>query len=145
MFRNFRSEQVREESKQRLLAQVKPFSFTNTATSPATLRRNTNTAAAGSERKSFGHGFGSKMNKDFFSSNRNHELYLLTQKENLEELGLNNTKPSKHQQKQSLRQCLRAHHHDKKYEPPSFKAKPAPPRTRALMAAVRLREQQEYR
>jgi hypothetical protein len=51
---------------------------------------------------------------------------------------LNNTKPIK-----SKKYCASGHANIKTMN--YFKANPAPPRTKALMAAMKLKEQQEYR
>lgn len=52
---------------------------------------------------------------------------------------LNNAKPTK-----SSRRCA-SHHTNNIRMVNHFKASPAPPRTKALLSAMRLKEQQEYR
>ncbi|OXA59477.1 hypothetical protein Fcan01_05182 [Folsomia candida] len=108
-----RSQKVREQSKQKLMAQVKPFNFANKPSSS----------------KSFPHA--SSDNKPL----TNYERAAMTQSH--KEV-LNNAKPLK-----SSRRC--SSHTNNFRMVNHFKANPAPPRTRALLSAMRLKEQQEYR
>jgi len=98
----FRSLKVREQSKQRLLAQVKPFSFT----------------------------------RDSKSSNPQGHKYSNLERGTTSKEMLNNTKPIKSRRNFGTGGLKTVNY---------FKANPAPPRTKALMAALRLKEQQEYR
>jgi len=104
-----RSQKVREQSKQKLLAQVKPFSFSS--------------KQAGSS-----HGLKTPQTEVPNSA-----------------LALNNSKGMK-SKKFSLKHTHNFRvHKNTLLDGGGFKAKPAPPRSRALMAALRLKEQQEYR
>ncbi|CAG7716244.1 unnamed protein product [Allacma fusca] len=96
-----RSMRVREASKQKLLSQVKPFSFVN----------------APKGKSAGAHG----------------EVC-----ERAEEL-LNNARPTK------KRNNFRGGVKTNRFDHHGFRANPAPPRTRALLAAIKLKEQQEYR
>lgn len=100
----FRSERIREQSKRRLMSQVKPFSF-----------------CKDSGKQQLQRGRGSRSAES-----------------------LNNTKPLKKKRNDTLGN-IKTNNNRLNCAAVLFRAKPAPPRTRALLAAIRQKEQQDYR
>ncbi|CAL8093827.1 unnamed protein product [Orchesella dallaii] len=99
-----RSERIREQSKRRLLAQMKPFSF---------------------------------------YKDPNKSSYSRSGKGERTGESLNNTKPLKKRRNDTLGNIKT--NNNRLHSASLFRAKPAPPRTKALLAAIKQKEQQEYR
>ncbi len=108
-FMSFRSDRIREQSKRRLISQMKPFSFCKDSNS----RTNSSN-------------HGKIMNRSAIES-------------------LNNTKPLKKKRNDALGNIKTNNNRLNYTSTTLFKAKPAPPRTKALLAAIRQKEQQDYR
>lgn len=108
----FRSDRIREQSKRRLISQMKPFSFCKDSNNRTNLSNHPN--------------HGKIANRSAIES-------------------LNNTKPLKKKRNDALGNIKTNNNRLNYTSTTLFKAKPAPPRTKALLAAIRQKEQQDYR